>query len=60
MPRNEGSQPSGTKGKNVRVRFFNGHVSTKYDPPHWPADTLDWTLSDPPKPHEIRNFEVVT
>jgi hypothetical protein len=60
MPLNTGTQPRGSKGKQVKVRFFSGRVSTDYTPPHWSADTLDWTLSDPPKDYQIRNYEIVT
>ncbi|KUR71214.1 hypothetical protein AQZ52_11120 [Novosphingobium fuchskuhlense] len=53
MPRNEGMQPGATKGKRVRVRLRNGYDSANYDPPHWPADTLRWTISTPPHPSDI-------
>jgi len=58
MPKNPGKQPEETKGKRVKVRFYSGQVSTQHNPPHWPADTLDWTLSIPPKPYEIKQYEI--
>lgn len=58
MPRNPGKQPEETKGKRVKVRFVNGVTSTRYDPPHWPADTLNWSISKPPHPADITHYEV--
>ena len=48
MPKNTGTQPPETRGKNVRVRFRNGHDSANYTPPHWPADTLRWDIAEHP------------
>lgn len=58
MPKNPGKQPPETKGKRVKVRFFSGHMSTAHNPPHWPADTLNWSISNPPHPADITHYEV--
>ena len=58
MPRNEGSQPGCTKGKRVRVRLRNGIDSADYDPPHWPANTLRWSIENPPHPSDILAWKV--
>ena len=58
MPINRGRQPEETKGKRVKVRLWGGQVSTNYDPPHWPADTLRWDIASPPHPSDIKNYEV--
>ncbi|CAB5162785.1 hypothetical protein UFOVP152_51 [uncultured Caudovirales phage] len=58
MPRNTGTIPGMAKGKRVRVRLFNGFDSAAHDPPHWPADTLRWSLSSPPHPSDIKFWKV--
>lgn len=59
MPRNLGTKPGAARGKRVRVRLHNGIDSASYDPPHWPADTLRWDVSNPPHPSDIAFFKVI-
>lgn len=62
MIRNDGHFPGMARGKRVRVVLANGADSAAFDPPHWPADTLDWTLGPAARPSsrfDIEFFEVI-
>lgn len=54
--RNLGGIPGMAKGKRVRVILVNGQSSDNYQPPHWPADTLDWSIH--PEGHRLRPFDI--
>jgi hypothetical protein len=59
MPANPGTQPGATRGKRVRVRLHNGIDSERYDPPHWPADSLRWDIRNPPHPGDIKFWSLI-
>lgn len=62
MIRNRGGLPGMAIGRRVRVVLENGADSARHDPPHWPADMLDWSISPethPSRKFDIREFEVV-
>jgi len=58
MPRNNGKMPAVAKGRRVRIRFVNGFDSASYDPPHWPAESVRWDISDPPHPSDVAFWKV--
>jgi hypothetical protein len=58
--RNQGVLPGSLQGKRVRVRLFNGADSARFDPSHWDAGSLDWSIRTPsPHPFDIEFFEVI-
>lgn len=60
MPRNKGRQPGEAFGRKVHVLLWGGWTNKKAilsDP--WPADDIDWTISDPPHPYQIKAWELV-
>jgi hypothetical protein len=51
--------PGDAKGKRVRVLLHNGCDSHNLTPQGWPADTIDWTLGQPPHPFQVRAWKVI-
>ena len=59
MPRNTGTKPGAASGKRVRVLTYGGYDSHEREPQGWPADAADWAVSSPPKPYQIKAYQVI-
>lgn len=60
MPRNPGRRPGECAGRKVNVLLFSGWTNkTAIISDPWPADApTDWTISDPPRPYQIKAWEL--